>query len=116
MIDVDYYSSTVECLKIFSGPPEAYLSEVLMYLDDITYPQHNPWQGEYLAINEFNEHHSLRKACRYNFLREFRLFKKSIWIEQIFVMHVLDHRGRSQPREGARVVLGNPYLNLPSVG
>jgi hypothetical protein len=115
VIDVDYYSSTVECLNIFSAPPDLYLPEVLVYLDDITYPLHNPWQGEHLAINEFNERHTMRKACQYNFLREFRLFKKSIWIGQVFVMHILDHVQKSQPREGARVILGNPYLNLPTV-
>ena len=116
VMDVDYYSSTVACLKIFSGAPQLYLPEVLMYLDDITYPQHNPWQGEYLAVEEFNAQNQMRKACRYNFLREFRLFKKSLWINQIFLVHILDHAQKSRPRDGARVILGNPYLNLPTVG
>jgi hypothetical protein len=116
VMDVDYYSSTVDCLKIFSGDPQVYLPDVLMYLDDITYPQHNPWQGEYLAIAEFNQQNAMRKVSPYNFLRAFRLFKKSLWIDQVFLVHVLDHAQKSRPREGERVILGNPYMNLPTVG
>jgi hypothetical protein len=110
VIDVDYYSSSVECLKIFSGPADRYLPESLMYLDDITYPQHNPWQGEYLAINEFNSRNELRKACPYNFLRHFRLLKNAIWIDQVYLMHTLDHERKRTPHGGPSIVLDNPYL------
>ncbi len=116
VVDVDYYSSTIECLKIFAGTANLYLPESLIYLDDITYPQHNPWQGEYLAINEFNAQNEMRKACPYNFLRASRLLKNAPWIDQIFLMHILDHEHKKTPREGARVIQGNPYLKINSVG
>ena len=116
VVDVDYYSSTVECLKIFSGPANLYLPESLIYLDDINYPQHNPWQGEYLAINEFNAQNKMRKACAYNLLRGFRLLKNALWIDQVFLMHILDHEFKTTSPERAPVVMGNPYLNIKAVG
>jgi hypothetical protein len=112
VIDVDYYSSTLDCLKIFSGAPELYLPEALMYLDDIAFPQHNPWQGEYLAINEFNAQNEWRKACPYNFLSSARLFRNASWIDQVYLMHILDHEIKRTPRGGSRAVLGNPYISL----
>jgi hypothetical protein len=112
VIDVDYYSSTVECLKIFSGTANLYLPEVLMFLDDILYPEHNPSQGEYLAINEFNSKNEMRKTYHYNFLHEFRLLKHALWINQIFLMHILDHAHKQGPHSyGQPQILGNPYLS-----
>jgi hypothetical protein len=112
VIDVDYYSSTVECLKVFSGTADLYLPEVLMFLDDILHPEHNPSQGEYLAINEFNSKNEMRKTYHYNLLHEFRLLKNALWISQVFQMHILDHahkqasNGHGQPQ-----ILRNPYLS-----
>ena len=111
VIDVDYYSSAVDCLKIFDGPSNLYLPETLAYFDDIHMPQHNPWQGEYLAIDEFNKTRDRRKISPFNFLRNYRLFKQPMWIDQIYLVHVLDHRHKSRDdrKSGARV-LSNPYL------
>jgi hypothetical protein len=112
VMDVDYYSSTVDCLKVFSGPPELYLPEMLLFLDDIASPLHNPWQGELLAIDEFNSASEMRKVCPYNFLRQSRLLKNAPWIDQVYLMHVLDHKHKRTIREGAPIVSGNPYLRL----
>jgi hypothetical protein len=110
VLDVDYYSSALECLNVFDGPENLYLPETLLYLDDIAFPRHNPWQGERLALGEFNAGREKRKACPYNFLRSSRLFKNASWIDHVFVMHVLDHAAKSEPREGPPQVLVNPYL------
>ena len=113
VIDVDYYSSSVACLKVLSGPAELYLPEMLLYLDDIGSPLHNPWQGELLAVDEFNAASEMRKVCHYNFLRQSRLLKNAPWIDQVFLLHVLDHEHKRKVREGAPTVSGNPYLRLP---
>jgi hypothetical protein len=107
VVDVDYYSSTKQCLEVFTGPADLYLPEILLYLDDVTYPQHNPWQGEYLAIREFNDGNELRKACPYNLLRAQRLFKNARWIDQVYLMHVLDHVRKRVPADRPPVVLGH---------
>ena len=111
VLDVDYYWSAVSCLKVLTGPSELYLPTTVLYLDDIQYSAHNRWQGELLAVGEFNDQQSMRKISPYNFLRASRLFKRPIWIEHMYTMHVLDHasRGVDQPH-GAPVVLKNPYL------
>jgi hypothetical protein len=110
-IDVDYYWSAVEALKIFTGPPERYLPIVNMYLDDCHSPYHNPDCGELLACNEFNAAQPLRKIHPYTALREKRLFKNASWISKIHCLHVLDHRVRSEGLERAQAkTIENPYL------
>lgn len=111
VVDVDYYWSTVSCLEVLTGRPDLYLPTTVLYLDDVSYVAHNKWQGELLAVEEFNEREEMRKITPYNFLRVHRLFKRPVWIEHMYTLHVLDHATRSvdQPR-GAPAVLNNPYL------
>jgi hypothetical protein len=110
-IDVDYYWSTKDALRIFAGRPENYLPTTTVYLDDVTAEGTNPWCGELLAINEFNDENELRKICQFNFLRNNRLFKNANWIDHIFTLHVFDHRMRGVAH-GSREInyLSNPYF------
>jgi hypothetical protein len=93
-IDVDYYSSTIEALTVFTAPPDRYLPFVTMYFDDVDYPTHNPWCGELGAIRDFNDANAMRKIAPFNFLRESRLFKRARWISHMYALHVLDHPAR----------------------
>lgn len=114
VLDVDYYSSSVECLKILDGEASQYLPETLIYADDVADIRHNPWQGEHLAIEEFTQSHAMRKIHPYSFLKNWRLFKKATWLDHIHLLQVLDHPIKQSNHGGARVILGNPYLtNLP---
>ena len=54
VIDVDYYYSAVDALRIFGGRPEQYLPLTLTYLDDIWCERHNSACGERLAVAEWN--------------------------------------------------------------
>jgi hypothetical protein len=110
-VDVDYYSSTVDALKIFDGPAQFYLPLVNIYLDDIDFEDHNPFAGELLAVNEFNQEHQFRKICRYEFLECFRVFPKASWLKHMFTLHVMDHPIRQNVGNGPRVFLENPYLH-----
>jgi hypothetical protein len=112
-VDVDYYWSSVEALTSLTSDPEIYLPLVTMYLDDISYPTHNPWCGELAAIADFNAAQTMRKIAPFNFLREDRLFKNAKWISHMYALHVLDHPARfTINRQTSKVVLDNPYLNL----
>jgi hypothetical protein len=112
-LDVDYYWSAVEALKLFTGPAELYLPLVTMYLDDIQRAGHNPWCGEWAAINEFNTVSPMRKIAPFNFLRESRLFKNPSWVSHMFTFHAFDHPIRfSYLEKYGYVVLDNPYLGL----
>jgi hypothetical protein len=91
-IDVDYYSSARAALAIFGDPdPRKYVPLPIVYLDDVTDEMQNSWCGELLAVNEFNSSHRMRKIEIDRFLRSRRIFKQARWIDQIYLLHVLDH-------------------------
>lgn len=91
-IDIDYYSSAVEAMALFANhDPRKYLPTTLLYLDDINDISNSRFTGELLAVEEFNAAHPMRKIDRHRFLRGQRIFKNAPWIDQIFVLHVLDH-------------------------
>jgi hypothetical protein len=115
-LDVDYYWSSVEALRIFSGPPDLYLPIVNLYLDDSQGEYHNPSCGELLACQEFSDAHEFRKIHSYTGLREKRLFKNASWISKIYAVHVLDHptRTRESTRSTAKAI-SNPYLEKAAV-
>ncbi|MGA3224409.1 MAG: hypothetical protein ABSC65_11655 [Acidobacteriaceae bacterium] len=111
VIDVDYYWSAKECLKVFLGEADNYLPWTLVYLDDIGFESSNPWAGELLAVREFNEENEMRKIHLFEGLRHKRLFKHTSWFDQVYLLHVLDHGRRSvrgAPKEVK--VLTNLYL------
>ena len=110
-IDVDYYWSTVDALKVLDGPAAMYLPITLLYADDTVFEDHSDYAGELLAISEFNAAHKLRKITRFNMLRQRRIFQRAIWIDQMFTVHVFDHptHAAALKHEGT-TILSNPYL------
>ena len=108
-MDLDYYSSTKPALEVFTGKAENYMPAVLLYLDDTVIETANPWCGELLAVNEFNEEHASRKIAPFPMLRARRLFKNSRWIDQIYLVHVLDHPWRTPRLNRASHVIPNEY-------
>jgi hypothetical protein len=111
-IDVDYYSSAKDALALFADPdPEKYVPVPVLYFDDVMFETHNDWCGELLAINEFNAENKRRKIARDRFLPTRRIFKNPRWLQQIYVMQVLDHPWRSPvTHRRAPAVLTNDYL------
>jgi hypothetical protein len=110
VLDVDYYSSSIDCLRVFTGSPDKYLPNVLLFADDITFLDHNDWQGELLALTEFNGQHEKRKISRLNHLAWHRVFRNALWVTQMFHVHILDSALHLKVRLGERVTLENPYL------
>ena len=91
-IDIDYYSSAVDALALFANQdPLKYLPTTLIYLDDIVHISNSRFTGEMLAVEEFNAANRMRKIDRHRFMRGQRIFKNAAWIDQIYVLHVLDH-------------------------
>ena len=110
-IDVDYYSSTVDALRVLDGIPQRYLPRVPIYLDDVHFDSHNSWCGELLAVNEFNQAHEFRKIEPHAFFRGSRIMKNASWIDHMVTLHVLDHPARSMlERSRDTISLSNPYL------
>jgi hypothetical protein len=100
-VDVDYYSSARDALSVFLGPAEKYMPLVPVYFDDIGDETVNPWVGEALAIEEFNELTPMRKIAPYNMLRQRRICKNAKWIDHMYALHVHDHAVRT-PRTRTR--------------
>jgi hypothetical protein len=111
VVDVDYYYSAVDALRIFNGKPEQYLPLAMVYLDDIWCERHNSACGERLAVAEFNRDHPLRLIERHPFLEQGRIFRRARWLGQMFFLHVLDHPIRSVIDSNApKRQLENVYL------
>jgi hypothetical protein len=112
-IDVDYYSSSMDALTLFSDPdPEKYLPISVIFFDDIADPSHNAWCGELLAIDQFNEKHEMRKIQLDRFLKHRRLLKNAEWLDHIYLLHVLDHPVMQRGVERPVIQLANRYLGI----
>jgi hypothetical protein len=53
------------------------------------------WVGELLAVNEFNNEHSFGRSIPEIMRSGRRIFKGAYWIDQIFIVHALDHAWRN---------------------
>jgi hypothetical protein len=110
-LDVDFYSSSKDALRLFDGRPDAYLPYVPVYVDDLALATHTRFAGELLAIREFNDERELRKLDWDWNLANTRVFKHAEWLTHMFKLHVLDHPERSDLRRSAEIAsLENPYL------
>jgi hypothetical protein len=90
--DLDFYSSTREALQIFDMDANFFLPRVFMYFDDIN--GNNTWltseyAGEMLAINEFNELHSLKKVVLNRGMPHY--YWDQSWVNQVYVYHDFSH-------------------------
>lgn len=112
-IDVDYWSSTTDCLKLFDKPL-AFLPYTPVYLDDVNNIDHHAYAGELLAVAEFNASRPASKIVPMNRLRNWRIFKNALWLDQMYWF--IDLRSPFFTREyhaaRDRVQLANPYLGL----
>jgi hypothetical protein len=113
-VDVDYYTSTIDCLKVFNLPSDNYLPYVFTYFDDVYNIDHNEFCGELLAIKEFNLNNEHRKITKATLLNSSRIFRRSPWTHQIYLTHIFDHTHRTvdyiQKNRDGVTVLGNPFL------
>jgi hypothetical protein len=92
-IDLDYYSSTVDALKVFEVGSENLLPRVMCYFDDTVGEDHvlqNDFVGELLAIREFNESHERQKILPIHGLAAKRDIPAA-WNESMYAMHMFDH-------------------------
>lgn len=117
-MDVDYYSSAKECLRVFGhSDPNRYLHLTVIYFDDVMEETSNSWCGELLAINEFNNANECRKLELDQPLRSQRILKNAPWLDKIYLLHVLDHP-TMQPNHSKRsstIQLSNPRLGIAGI-
>lgn len=111
-VDVDYYSSAKQTLPILTGRPAQYLPITPVYLDDVAMDGANPWNGELLAIAEFNAAQTLRKVAPFTLLRSKRIFKNAGWIDRMYAAHIHDHPARTPAtaKRAEKALIRNEYL------
>jgi hypothetical protein len=92
-VDLDLYSSTIQALALFDADQALLLPRVHCYFDDIMGFTFSDYNGERLAITEFNASHTMRKISPIYGLRHFlpEHYRGSIWPEQLYMAHIFDH-------------------------
>ncbi|RME45281.1 MAG: hypothetical protein D6791_11150 [Chloroflexi bacterium] len=91
--DLDLYSSTVDALRLLEADPALLLPRIHCYLDDILGFTFADFNGERLAIREFNQTHTWRKVSPIYGTRFYvpPRYANAIWTEKLYLAHILDH-------------------------
>lgn len=95
--DLDYYSSTVHALKIFTGPDRKALLHTPLYFDDTMFFGASEYAGELLAIREFNDCSHSTKIDKWDVLRYGRPFHERKWLNGMYIANDLQHMDASLP-------------------
>ena len=86
--DLDYYTSTKEAMKIFNQNLTDFLPRVICYFDNVLGSVNN-FNGELLAINQFNEENKMKKIAKdYGTITD---IKYGCNFEQVFILHLFEH-------------------------
>lgn len=97
-VDVDLYSSTVDCLRLFEAAPALLLPRVYCYFDDIMGYTYSDCNGERLAIAEFNARHPQRQISKIRGLKFYvpKVVREATWVECFYIAHLFDHEFYAQ--------------------
>ncbi|HEY7318933.1 MAG TPA: hypothetical protein VIE89_15270 [Candidatus Binatia bacterium] len=92
--DMDYYSSTVSALELLRTTQiERFLPRTLCYFDDVVGADeacHSEYDGELLAIKEFNSAAEDRKIAKIHGLAHKRI-AYCYWADQMYALHFFSH-------------------------
>ena len=89
--DMDLYSSTMDAFALFEAAPERLMPRVVCYFDDVIGYSHGDFNGERLAIHDFNHAHERRKISPIYGLRPVLNVQNSAWPEMMYMFHDFDH-------------------------
>jgi hypothetical protein len=92
-VDLDLYSSTRDALTLFEATHDRLLPRVVCYFDDIIGLTYSDYNGERLAMAEFNAGHAMQKISPLYGLRYFvpPRYRHSAWPELMYLAHIFDH-------------------------
>lgn len=113
--DLDFYSSTMDALKLFDAPDDFILPRVFCYFDDILGGEtelYNDYTGERAAILDFNATHKNKKLSQAYYLQATASFQR--WHHQIWILHNFNHRdyGKFIGQENQQLRLGERKSGL----
>ncbi len=89
--DLDFYSSTMDALKILEIPAAYRLPRIFHYFDDVVGDEvtlYNQYTGQLAAIESFNGAHEHQKLVKPEYLK---LYPHHDWTRQIYIAHDFTH-------------------------
>jgi hypothetical protein len=91
--DLDYYTSTMQAFKLLEADQNLLLPRVHCYFDDIMGFTYSDYNGERLAISDFNASHASRKISPIYGLKYFlpAAHAQADWSEMFYLAHIFDH-------------------------
>jgi hypothetical protein len=103
--DLDLYTATAQALRVLEGDVDVLLPRVHCYFDDVTGFTYSEFNGERLAIREFNERNGPRKISPIYSLSHYVPTRcaRDLWVEKMHLAHILDHPLYGRPDGLTRV-------------
>ena len=91
--DLDLYTGTAAAMALLEAPAQRILPRVQCYFDDILGYTFADFNGERLAIHDFNDTHETRKISPIYGAKFYvpSLYQHANWTEKLFMAHILDH-------------------------
>lgn len=91
--DLVLYTSTVHALRVFDADETVLLPRIHCYFDDVLGWTFGDYNGERLAIHEFNAAHPMRKISPLYGLKYYLPAQciNAMWAEQFWMAHIFDH-------------------------
>ena len=108
--DLDYYSSTMQAFKLLEAERTLLSPRIYCYFDDIMGFTYSDYNGERLAIAEFNASHSSRKISPIYGLKYFlpTPHAQADWSEMFYMAHIFDHELYGRDDGSVRRPVGGP--------
>jgi hypothetical protein len=97
-VDVDYYTSTMEILDSFATADRLFPA-VGLYFDDTLFRLMSRFEGEALAISDFNANNALRKIDHSAWIGAGRAFFEKSWLQRMFTLYSYDMPFFSSPSQ-----------------
>src|SRR5262249_28046902 len=91
VFDLCFYSSTKKAFEVFDADSSIFLPRVHCFFRDILGCTIGDFNGDRLAISEFNTEHEQRKISKIYGLQHFLGPGFGRWVEQSYMTHLFDH-------------------------
>jgi hypothetical protein len=89
--DLCFYSSTIEAFRVFDGDQSVLLPRVHCFFRNILGRTFGDFNGERLAMSEFNANHRDRKISKLYGLEYYLGSNIGRWVDQYYMAHIGDH-------------------------
>jgi len=89
--DLCFYSATIKAFQIFEADQSVLLPRVHCFFRNILGRTFGDYNGERLAISDFNAAHEMRKISKIYGLKYYLGSNIGRWVDQYYMAHVFDH-------------------------